>query len=67
MIQAAAKSQNQSGDDLERLTGPNSSATSWSESRYVFFLKSCFVKHRLDLSVDSEIRLDRDRFATTNR
>ena len=67
MIQASAKSQDQSGDDLERLTEiPNSSATSWSELRYsVFFSKGCFYETTaLDLSVDSEIlRLDRDRFA----
>lgn len=67
IIQASAKLQDQSGDDLERLTEiPNSSATSWSESRYsVFFSKGCFYESTaLDLSVDSEIlRLDRDRFA----
>ena len=67
IIQASAKPQDQSGDDLERLTEiPNSSATSWSESRYsVFFSKGCFYESTaLDLSVDSEIlRLDRDRFA----
>ena len=67
IIQASAKPQDQSGDDLERLTEiPNSSATSWSESRYsVFFSKGCFYESTaLDLSVYSEIlRLDRDRFA----
>ncbi|MGB1410919.1 MAG: M23 family metallopeptidase, partial [Flavobacteriaceae bacterium] len=67
IIQASAKPQDQSGDDLERLTEiPNSSATSWSESRYsVFFSKGCFYESTaLDLSVDSDIlRLDRDRFA----
>ncbi len=67
IIKASAKPQDQSGDDLERLTEiPNSSATSWSESRYsVFFSKGCFYESTaLDLSVDSEIlRLDRDRFA----
>jgi hypothetical protein len=67
IIQASSKPQDQSGDDLERLTEiPNSSATSWSESRYsVFFSKGCFYESTaLDLSVDSEIlRLDRDRFA----
>ena len=67
IIQASAKPQDQSGDDLEQLTEiPNSSATSWSESRYsVFFSKGCFYESTaLDLSVYSEIlRLDRDRFA----
>jgi hypothetical protein len=67
IIQASSMPQDQSGDDLERLTEiPNSSATSWSESRYsVFFSKGCFYESTaLDLSVDSEIlRLDRDRFA----
>jgi hypothetical protein len=67
IIQASSMPQDQSGDDLERLTEiPNSSATSWSESRYsVFFSKGCFYESTaLDLSVDSEILgLDRDRFA----